>query len=200
MSSAVFARGLRAAADSSGARRGQAFAATLLGEIELVTGRLQSAEAQLREAVALEPAGGFARRGVSSALLRLAETGIRGWRRRGRPRVAGAVAGARAFLTHRLPPAVSRLRGDGACRRRIGGGGGRGGGGRGIPRPRARLHLLRSRALHRGDDRVCQDRGPCSCSVLLGTGRRHRAPVGGRAEGGRAGGGAGGCPGRRGQP
>ena len=70
---ATFARDLRAAADSSGARRGQAFAATLLGEIELLTGQLQSAEAQLREAVALSRLAGAAG-GESFALLRLAET------------------------------------------------------------------------------------------------------------------------------
>ena len=68
---AVFARDLRAAADSSGARRGQAFAATVLGEIELLTGQLQSAEAQLREAVALSRLAGAAG-GESLALLRLA--------------------------------------------------------------------------------------------------------------------------------
>ncbi len=72
---AVFARDLRAAADSSGARRGQAFAATVLGEIELLTGQLQSAEAQLREAVALSRLAG-ATGGESLALLRLAETAL----------------------------------------------------------------------------------------------------------------------------
>ena len=89
-----------------------------------------------------EPAGGCRRWGVAGAPSPRRDD-IRGWRRRGRPPVAGGIAGARAFLTHRLPPAVSRLRGDGACRRRAAGGGGRGGGGRGISRPRARLHLLR---------------------------------------------------------
>ena len=72
---AVFARALQTAADSSGARRGQAFAATVLGEIELLTGRLQSAEAQLREAVALSRLAGAAG-GESLALLRLAETRV----------------------------------------------------------------------------------------------------------------------------
>jgi tetratricopeptide (TPR) repeat protein len=70
---AVFARSLRVAADSSGARRGQAFAATVLGEIELLAGQLQSAEAQLREAVALSRLAGAAG-GESLVLLRLAET------------------------------------------------------------------------------------------------------------------------------
>ena len=74
---ADFARGLRAAADSSGARRGQAFAATLLGEIELLAGRLQSAEVQLREAIALSQLAGSAG-GESLALLRLAETAVEG--------------------------------------------------------------------------------------------------------------------------
>ena len=88
---AVFARGLRAAADSSGARRGQAFAATLLGEIELLTGRLQSAEAQLREAVALSQLAGSAG-GESLALLRLAETAFEG----------GDAAGAQPLLAQSL--------------------------------------------------------------------------------------------------
>ena len=70
---AVFARDLRVAADSSGARRGQAFAATVLGEIELLAGQLQGAEAQLSEAVALSRLAGAAG-GESLALLRLAET------------------------------------------------------------------------------------------------------------------------------
>ena len=88
---AVFARDLRAAADSSGARRGQAFAATLLGEIELFAGRLQSAEAQLREAVALSRLAGSAG-GESLALLRLAETTFEG----------GDAAGAHRLLAESL--------------------------------------------------------------------------------------------------
>ncbi len=88
---AVFARDLRAAADSSGARRGQAFAATLLGEIELFTGRLQSADAQLREAVALSRLAGSAG-GESLALLRLAETTFEG----------GDAAGAHGLLAESL--------------------------------------------------------------------------------------------------
>ena len=88
---ATFARDLRAAADSSGARRGQAFAATLLGEIELLTGQLQSAEAQLREAVALSRLAGAAG-GESFALLRLAETTLE----------LGDRAGARRLLAESL--------------------------------------------------------------------------------------------------
>ncbi len=88
---ATFARDLRAAADSSGARRGQAFAATLLGEIELLTGHLQSAEAQLREAVALSRLAGAAG-GESFALLRLAETTLE----------LGDRAGARRLLAESL--------------------------------------------------------------------------------------------------
>ncbi|MGZ4223558.1 MAG: ATP-binding protein [Solirubrobacteraceae bacterium] len=88
---AVFARHLRAAADSSGARRGQAFAATLLGEIELLTGQLQAAEAQLREAVELSQLAGSAG-GESLALLRLAETTLE----------CGDPAGARRLLAESL--------------------------------------------------------------------------------------------------
>ena len=88
---ATFARDLRAAADSSGARRGQAFAATVLGEIELLTGQLQSAEAQLREAVALSRLAGAAG-GESLALLRLAETTLE----------RGDRAGARRLLAESL--------------------------------------------------------------------------------------------------
>ena len=88
---AAFGRDLRAAADYSGARRGQAFAATVLGEIELLTGQLQSAEAQLREAVALSRLAGAAG-GESLAILRLAETTLE----RGDP------AGARRLLAESL--------------------------------------------------------------------------------------------------
>jgi len=88
---AAFARELRAAADSSGARRGQAFAATVLGEIELLTGQLQSAEAQLREAVALSRLARAAG-GESLALLRLAETML----------ARGDTAGAHRLLAESL--------------------------------------------------------------------------------------------------
>ena len=88
---ATFARDLRAAADFSGARRGQAFAATVLGEIELLTGQLQNAEAQLREAVTLSRLAGSTG-GESLALLRLAETALE----RGDP------AGARGLLAESL--------------------------------------------------------------------------------------------------
>jgi DNA-binding SARP family transcriptional activator len=70
---AGFAKRLRAQAQQAGARRGEAFAATVLGEIELLTGNLEAARAHLFDAARLsrelDAVGG-----ESLARLRLGET------------------------------------------------------------------------------------------------------------------------------
>jgi DNA-binding SARP family transcriptional activator len=93
-----FARELRAAADRAGAVRGAAFAATVLGEAELLSGRVEEAEGDLRSAIDL------ARRsradvGRAHALQRLAETAL----------AAGRHDEARALLAEALPIAQSCL-------------------------------------------------------------------------------------------
>jgi DNA-binding SARP family transcriptional activator len=93
-----FARKLRAAADRAGAVRGAAFAATVLGEAELLSGRVEEAEGDLRSAIDL------ARRsradvGQAHAMQRLAETAL----------AAGRPDQARARLAEALPIAQASL-------------------------------------------------------------------------------------------
>ncbi len=82
---ARFARELRAAADRAGAVRGAAFAATVLGEAELLSGRLDEAEEHLREADGLGSQS-HADAGRALALQRLAEVALAA----GRPELARA--------------------------------------------------------------------------------------------------------------
>jgi len=76
---AEFARNLREYAHAGGALRGEAFGATLLGEIELLTGDLQAARRHLLEAAALSRAAGavggeaLARTRLGEALIHLDE-------------------------------------------------------------------------------------------------------------------------------
>jgi ATP/maltotriose-dependent transcriptional regulator MalT len=72
---AGFARELRASADRAGAVRGAAFATTVLGEVELLSGRLDEAEKHLREADGLGKKS-HADASRSLALERLAEVAI----------------------------------------------------------------------------------------------------------------------------
>jgi DNA-binding SARP family transcriptional activator len=69
---AEFARRLRGHAQAAGARRGEAFAATLLGEIELMTGDARAARAHLIDAAALSRKVG-AIGGEAVARMRLGE-------------------------------------------------------------------------------------------------------------------------------
>jgi DNA-binding SARP family transcriptional activator len=70
---AAFAKRLRAQAKQAGARRGEAFAATVLGETELFTGNLETARAHLIDAARLSRDVG-AVGGESLARMRLGET------------------------------------------------------------------------------------------------------------------------------
>jgi DNA-binding SARP family transcriptional activator/predicted negative regulator of RcsB-dependent stress response len=70
---AGFAKRLRAQAQQAGARRGEAFAATVLGEIELLIGNLEAARAHLADAAGLSREVG-AISGESLARTRLGET------------------------------------------------------------------------------------------------------------------------------
>jgi ATP/maltotriose-dependent transcriptional regulator MalT len=70
---AAFAKRLRAQAHRAGARRGEAFAATVLGEIELFTGDLEAARTHLIDAARLSREVGAAE-GESLARTRLGET------------------------------------------------------------------------------------------------------------------------------
>jgi DNA-binding SARP family transcriptional activator/tetratricopeptide (TPR) repeat protein len=70
---AAFAKRLRAQAHQAGARRGEAFAATVLGEIELFTGNLEAARAHLIDAARLSRELG-ATAGEALARTRLGET------------------------------------------------------------------------------------------------------------------------------
>src|SRR5215207_2785371 len=88
---AGFAKKLRAQAQKAGARRGEAFAATVLGETELVTGNVEVARAHLAEAARLSRALG-ATSGESLARLRLGEALLH----------LGDRAGARAQLDQAL--------------------------------------------------------------------------------------------------
>ncbi len=88
---AVFAKRLRAQAQQAGARRGEAFAATVLGEIELFTGDLEAARAHLLDAARLSRELG-AVAGESLARMRLGETLL----------YMGDRAGARAHLEEAL--------------------------------------------------------------------------------------------------
>jgi tetratricopeptide (TPR) repeat protein len=88
---AGFAKRMRAQAQQSGARRGVAFAATVLGEIELFTGNLEAARTQLLEAARLSRELG-AVGGESLARMRLGETLLH----------MGDRAGARAQLEEAL--------------------------------------------------------------------------------------------------
>lgn len=88
---AGFAKRLRAQAQQAGARRGEAFAATVLGEIELFTGDLEAARAHLLDAARLSRELG-AVGGESLARMRLGETLLH----------LGDRAGARAQLEEAL--------------------------------------------------------------------------------------------------
>src|SRR5256714_15504866 len=88
---AGFAKRLRAQAHQAGARRGEAFAATVLGETELFTGNLEAARAHLLDAARLSRELG-AVGGESLARMRLGETLL----------YLGDRAGARAQLEEAL--------------------------------------------------------------------------------------------------
>jgi tetratricopeptide (TPR) repeat protein len=88
---AGFAKRLRAEAQQAGARRGEAFAATVLGETELFTGDLEAARAHLLDAARLSREVG-AVGGESLARMRLGETLLH----------LGDRAGARAQLEEAL--------------------------------------------------------------------------------------------------
>ncbi len=88
---AGFAKRLRAQARQAGARRGEAFAATVLGETELFTGNLEAARAHLADAARLSREVG-AVGGESLARLRLGEALLH----------LGDRAGARAQLEEAL--------------------------------------------------------------------------------------------------
>ena len=88
---AAFAKRLRAQAQQAGARRGEAFADTVLGEVELFTGHLEDARAHLAEAARLSRDVG-ASGGESLARMRLGETLLH----------LGDRAGARAQLEQAL--------------------------------------------------------------------------------------------------
>ena len=88
---AGFAKRLRAQAQQTGARRGEAFAATLLGETELFTGNLEAARAHLVDAARLSREVG-AVAGESLARMRLGEALLH----------LGDRAGARAQLEEAL--------------------------------------------------------------------------------------------------
>jgi len=70
---AAFAKRLRVEAQQAGARRGEAFAATVLGETELFTGNLEAARAHLLDAARISRELG-AVAGESLARMRLGET------------------------------------------------------------------------------------------------------------------------------
>ena len=88
---AAFAKRLRAQAHQAGARRGEAFAATVLGETELFTDNLEAARAHLVEAARLSRDVG-AVGGESLARMRLGEALLH----------LGDRAGARAQLEEAL--------------------------------------------------------------------------------------------------
>ena len=88
---AGFAKRMRAQARRAGARRGEAFAATVLGETELFTGNLEAARAHLLDAARLSRELG-AVAGESLARMRLGETLLH----------LGDRAGARAQLEEAL--------------------------------------------------------------------------------------------------
>jgi tetratricopeptide (TPR) repeat protein len=88
---AGFAKRLRAQAQRAGARRGEAFAATVLGETELFTGNLEAARSHLLDAARLSRELG-AVGGESLARMRLGETLLH----------LGDRAGARAQLEEAL--------------------------------------------------------------------------------------------------
>ena len=88
---AGFAKRLRAQAHQAGARRGEAFAATVLGETELFTGNLEAARGHLHDAARLSRELG-AVAGESLARMRLGETLLH----------MGDRAGARAQLEEAL--------------------------------------------------------------------------------------------------
>jgi tetratricopeptide (TPR) repeat protein len=88
---AGFAKRMRAEAQQAGARRGEAFAATVLGETELFTGNLEAARTHLLDAARLSRALG-AVGGESLARTRLGETLL----------YLGDRAGARAQLEEAL--------------------------------------------------------------------------------------------------
>jgi DNA-binding SARP family transcriptional activator/tetratricopeptide (TPR) repeat protein len=117
---AGFARELRASADRAGAVRGAAFAATVLGEAELLSGQLDQAEEHLREADGLGRQS-HADASRSLALERLAEVALAA----GRPEQAQApladalvLAQVSTLAGHLLPRiygAAIRAAGDSAA-------------------------------------------------------------------------------------
>jgi DNA-binding SARP family transcriptional activator/tetratricopeptide (TPR) repeat protein len=88
---AMFAKRLRAQAQQAGARRGEAFAATVLGEVELFIGNLEAARAHLADAARLSREVG-ATAGESLARTRLGDALLH----------LGDRAGARAQLDQAL--------------------------------------------------------------------------------------------------
>ncbi|MFL5874917.1 MAG: ATP-binding protein [Solirubrobacteraceae bacterium] len=88
---AAFAKRLRAQAQQAGARRGEAFAGTVLGEVELFTGHLEDARTHLADAARLSRDVG-ASGGESLARMRLGEVLLE----------LGDRAGARAQLDQAL--------------------------------------------------------------------------------------------------
>ena len=77
---APFARELLAVAQSAGSVHGQAIATLMLGEVELLSGRIEQAEAELAAAARLSEAAGSAS-GLSLSLERLGEAAIARGRR-----------------------------------------------------------------------------------------------------------------------
>ena len=115
---AAFAKRLRAQAHQAGARRGEAFAATVLGETELFTDNLEAARAHLVDAARLSREVG-AVGGESLARMRLGEALLAAGRPRRRAGAARGGARARAHLAARPAPVVPRLRrAVAACRKR----------------------------------------------------------------------------------
>ena len=94
---AAFAKRLRAQAHQAGARRGEAFAATVLGETELFTDNLEAARAHLVDAARLSREVG-AVGGESLARMRLGEALLHLGDRAGRAGAARGGARARAHL------------------------------------------------------------------------------------------------------
>jgi tetratricopeptide (TPR) repeat protein len=102
---AEFARRLRGHAHAAGARRGEAFATTVLGEVELLTGDAQAARAHLLEAVRLSRQVG-AIGGEAIARARLGEAQLHlGERTAARNQLeeALALAHASSLADHLLP-------------------------------------------------------------------------------------------------
>ena len=93
--------------------RGRAFAVTLRGEAKLLSGALDEADADLREAARLSRAIGAAT-GEALALQRRAEVALHRGRPGGGGRAARRGAGRRPRVRRRLPPARPHLRRPGS--------------------------------------------------------------------------------------